>query len=296
MGGRRMTSSGQQAKASAFLFAVLLLAPAARAEVRYASFRPQSLGRDVAVAVQLPPSYAASPRRKYPVLYVLHGLFESHTFWERRGLAAALDRLWAEGALPEFVVVGPEGGNSFFVNAPGGRYEDLVTRDLPAWAEANYRILPGREGRGLWGVSMGGYAALRIAFTHPEAFQVVVTHSAMLLEKMPTAEDGAGLWQMNAFWSVFGKPIDAKLWAANDPLALAAKADPASVPALSFDCGQQDRYGLFRGNEDLHKELAAAGVRHEFALHPGDHGYEYVLSVFDKGLRFVTGALTVRGH
>jgi S-formylglutathione hydrolase FrmB len=124
----------------------------------------------------------------------------------------------------------------------------------------------------------------------------VVTHSAMLLEKMPTAEDGAGLWQMNAFWSVFGKPIDAKLWAANDPLALAAMADPASVPALSFDCGQQDRYGLFRGNEDLHKELAAAGVRHEFALHPGDHGYEYVLSVFDKGLRFVTGALTVRGH
>ena len=269
----------------------LLLAPAARAEVRYSSFHSASLGRDVAVVVQVPPSYHASPKRRYPVVYALHGLFESHAFWEKRGLAAALDGLWAKGNLPEFLVVGVDGGNSFFVNAPGGRYEDLVTRDLIAWAESQWRIVPGREGRALWGVSMGGYAALRIALAQPELYAAVATHSAMLLERLPAPEDGAGSWQMNAFWSVFGRPIDAKLWTANDPLALAARADPKAVPALSFDCGQQDRYGLFHGNEHLHEALEARGVRHAFALHPGDHGYEYVLSVLDRSLGFLGEAL-----
>lgn len=279
-----------------FCAGAILLASAALADVRYASFQSASLGNEVAVAVQLPPSYERSPRRRYPVVYVLHGLFESPDFWSRRGLSTALDRLWAAGGVPELIVVAVDGGNSFFVNAAGGRFEDLVTRDAIQWTEASYRAVPGREGRALWGVSMGGYAALRIAFIHPEAFIAVATHSAMLLEKMPAPGDGAGQWQMSAFRGVFGNPMDAGLWAANDPLVLAARADPKRAPALRFDCGQQDRYGLFRGNEALHRTLESRGVRHEFALYPGDHGYEYVLSVVVKSLRFLGDALTVRGH
>ena len=56
----------------------------------------------------------------------------------------------------------------------------------------------------------------------------------------------------------------------------------------------QDRYGLAAGNEELHRRLTARGVAHEFALPPGDHGYEYVLSVLDKGLRFLGSALKAR--
>jgi S-formylglutathione hydrolase FrmB len=99
---------------------------------------------------------------------------------------------------------------------------------------------------------------------------------------------------MAAFQRAFGNPIDAALWTAADPLALAEKADPKRTPALSFDCGAQDRYGLAAGNEELHRRLAARGVPHEFALPPGDHGYEYVLSVLDKGLRFLGGTIKAR--
>ena len=53
------------------------------AEVRESTFHSSSLGREVAVAVQLPPSYASGTGR-YPVLYVLHGLFENEQFWQRR--------------------------------------------------------------------------------------------------------------------------------------------------------------------------------------------------------------------
>ncbi len=272
---------------------LLLAALPGHAEVRPASVPSQSLGRAVDVAIQLPPSYERSTGRRYAYLVVLHGLFEGPGFWERRGLADLLERLWAEGKAPEVVVVAVDGGNSFFVNTAGGRYEDLVTRDAPAWIEGNLRVHKGREARGLWGVSMGGYAALRIALGRPQAYIAVNTHSAMLLDAIPTREAGAGRWQMDAFHRVFGDPIDASLWAANDPLKLAATSNGTSAPALRFDCGAQDRYGLARGNEALHRALEAKGLKHTFALPPGDHGYEYVLSVAEEGMRFLGAALTV---
>jgi S-formylglutathione hydrolase FrmB len=272
---------------NAAALAVLLAAATAAAEVRYATFSSPSLGKEVSYAVQLPPSYPATPTRRYPVLYAFHGLFESASFWERRGLAAMLDSLWQKGEVPEMVVVTVEGDNSFFLDGPAGRWQQMVSHDLVTHVESTYRVSAGRPGRAALGISMGGYAALRMALAHPELFRAVATHSAMLLEKIPTAEEGAGRWHLAAFHKVFGDPIDAALWAANDPLALALKADPKTSPALYFDCGTEDRYGLFAGNRELHRRLQAGGVAHEFGLYSGDRGYEYVRSVLDKSLRFL---------
>jgi len=268
----------------------LATAPAA-AEVRQGTFASASLGREVSYVVDLPPSYDSSTSRKYPVVYALHGLFEGSGFWERRGLAPILGRLRESGAVPEFLVVAVDGGNSFFVNVPGGRYEDLVTTDLVAHVESSYRVVPGRKGRALLGVSMGGYAALHVAFEQPGLVAAVATHSAMLLERIPSAERGAGRWHMAAFNKVFGDPIDPALWAENDPLAGARKADPRSVPALFVDCGAEDRYGLASGHRELHRILDERGVAHEFELPPGDHGYEFVRARLEKSLRFLGDVL-----
>ena len=268
-----------------------LTARPAASEVRPGTFRSEALGREVSYVVDLPPSYEGSGSRKYPVVYALHGLFEGSGFWERRGLAPILAGLRASGAVPEFLVVAVDGGNSFFVNAPGGRYEDLVTKDLVAHVEATYRVVPGRKGRALLGVSMGGYAALHVAFEQPGFAAAVATHSAMLLERIPSADQGAGRWHMAAFTKVFGDPIDAALWAANDPLAWARKVDPKSVPALFVDCGAEDRYGLANGHRELHKILDERGVAHSFELPPGDHGYDFVRARLEKSLRFLGSAL-----
>jgi enterochelin esterase family protein len=189
--------------------------------------------------------------------------------------------------VPEFLVVAPDGGNSFFVNSPGGRYEDMVTRDLIAHVESTYRVVPGRAGRALLGVSMGGYAALRVAFEQPSLFVAVATHSAMLLERIPSADQGAGRWHMAAFHNVFGDPIDPALWAENDPLAWARKVDPKRAPALFIDCGAEDRYGLASGHRDLDRILTERGIPHSFELPPGDHGYEFVRGRIDLSLRFL---------
>ena len=268
-----------------------LTARPAASEVRPGTFRSEALGREVSYVVDLPPSYEGSGSRKYPVVYALHGLFEGSGFWERRGLAPILAGLRASGAVPEFLVVAVDGGNSFFVNAPGGRYEDLVTKDLVAHVEATYRVVPGRKGRALLGVSMGGYAGLHVAFEQPGFAAAVATHSAMLLERIPSTDQGAGRWHMAAFTKVFGDPIDAALWAANDPLAWARKVDPKSVPALFVDCGAEDRYGLANGHRELHKILDERGVAHSFELPPGDHGYDFVRARLEKSLRFLGSAL-----
>jgi len=91
-----------------------------------------------------------------------------------------------------------------------------------------------------------------------------------------------------AFARVFGEPPDMALWKANDPLDWATRADAATVPALSFDCGDHDRYGLNAGHEELHRRLEARRIPHEFALQPGDHGYEYVLSRLPASLAFLS--------
>jgi enterochelin esterase family protein len=260
------------------------------AETKPGTFTSKALGKDVTYVVDLPPSYASGDR-KYPVIYLLHGLFESSSFYERRGLAPAFTAAREKGDLPEAIIAVADASNSFYVNGPAGAYEDMAAKDFVEQIEATYRTAPGRSGRVLFGVSMGGYGALRIAFRYPDRFAAVATHSAMLLEKIPTAEDGARRGQMASFNRIFGNPIDETLWAANDPLQLAAKVDPKTAPALYFDCGSEDRFQLFIGNKDLHEKLQARGVKHEYGLYPGDHGYEYVRSVIDKSLRFLGAAL-----
>ena len=275
---------------SAFLraaFLALLAARPAAAEVRPGTFRSEALGRDVSYVVDLPPSYDGSGSRRYPVVYALHGLFEGSGFWERRGLAPILARLRESGAVPEFLVVAVDGGNSFFVNSPGGRYEDMVTKDLVAHVEATYRVVPGRKGRALLGVSMGGYAALHVAFDQPASSPRWPPTARCSSSAIPSAEQGAGRWHMAAFNKVFGDPIDPALWAENDPLAWAQKADPKAVPALFVDCGAEDRYGLASGHRELHRILDERGVAHEFELPPGDHGYEFVRARLEKSLRFL---------
>ena len=169
-------------------------------------------------------------------------------------------------------MVAVEGERSFYVNGPAGRYEDVVTRDAVAYVEKTFRVVPGREGRALFGVSMGGYAALRIALSHPEIFRAAATHSAMLLERPPTADQGAGRGQMAAFQRVFGDPIDPRLWAENDPLELARKADPAALPPSTSTSARPTATAWPRATVSCTSGSASAGSPTRSASTPATTG------------------------
>src|SRR5262244_3095373 len=113
--------------------------------VQYASFQSAALGREMKFAIQLPPSYDREPKRRFPVVYFLHGMFGSEREFERRGVAAAINRMRSDGLIGEFIIVSPAGENSFYVNAKNGvRFEDAVVQDLVPYIEKTYRIAPGR--------------------------------------------------------------------------------------------------------------------------------------------------------
>lgn len=163
--------------------------------VRSAALRGNPLGDapDRAVAVYLPPSYSVHPGRRYPAVYLLHGFDGDPGQWTggRMRLPEAMDSLTAAGAVREMIVVVPDGrnafGGSFFANAAAtGRWEDFLVREVVEHMDRRYRTVPGAEGRGIAGWSMGGHAALRIAALHPDVFGAVYALSPCCL---------GGLWE-----------------------------------------------------------------------------------------------------
>ena len=104
------------------LFAALALP--ASAEIKPGTFSSKSLGKEVAYVVDLPASYASGDK-KYPVIYLLHGLFESSSFYERRGLQPAFAAAREKGDLPEAIVAVADASNSFYVNGPAGAFQDI---------------------------------------------------------------------------------------------------------------------------------------------------------------------------
>lgn len=135
---------------------------------------------DPEVAIYLPAGYDREPDRRYPVLYLLHGLGGTHRDWSQRGYQgvtaqAAMDRLIGSGAVPPMIVVMPTAmtryGGSFYKNSSvNGGWEDYIARELVAHVDARYRTLAAAASRGIAGHSMGGYGALSLAMARPEVF------------------------------------------------------------------------------------------------------------------------------
>ncbi|MFC2611226.1 MAG: alpha/beta hydrolase, partial [Capnocytophaga granulosa] len=117
------------------------------------------LGGEQHYAVYLPPSYTKEPQRRYPVLYLLHGMYQDYKSWfSDGGLQAAADKAIAEGAA-EMIIICPNGFNSFYYNSSDMRYEDFFIQEFVPEIERRYRILSEKEHRNIAGLSMGGFGA-----------------------------------------------------------------------------------------------------------------------------------------
>jgi S-formylglutathione hydrolase FrmB len=268
-------------------------------EMKYASFHSESLGHDLPYAIQLPPSYQKDTSRRYPVLYFLHGMFGTEREFERRGVAAEIDKLRADGTIGDLIIVSPAGGNSFYLNSKGGvRYEDAIVNDLIPYIEKTYRVIGGRGGRAIQGISMGGFGALNIAFKHPDMFSSVTTHCAALFVSLPntTGDDRRSQFIKSIIGNIFGDPPDEEFFQSNNPIKLAtvdAAAIKKSGLKIYFDCGEQDQYGFAQTNKVLDTQLTQAGVAHDFHLFPGNHGWNYMISVADHSYSFLWKNFTV---
>jgi len=87
--------------------------------------------------------------------------------------------------------------------------------------------------------------------------------------------------------AVFGNPIDVSHWEQNSLFVL-AKQNRVRIAGLSiyFNCGREDEFGFEKGAAELHRQLQAEGIKHEFHLYPGDHSALYFLAHLGEMLRF----------
>jgi S-formylglutathione hydrolase FrmB len=267
--------------AAVLLLGCIVVPQTLRAGVRAECLSAPSkiLGHPVAYCVILPPSYDAEKTRRYPILYLLHGLGDNEQMLIHSGGFNLVQDLWERHQLGDFLIATPDGGSSFYINSRDGRlrYEDFFLQEFLPQVEKRYRTQSGRASRGIAGISMGGYGALHLAFRHPELFGSVGAHSAALLEKLPTVtvSDSRQTARSRILGNVFGSPLDPAFWKQNDPLAIARVASLAGLH-IYFDCGSEDDFGFDAGAVALDKALGSRRIPHEFHLYPGGHNGVYV--------------------
>jgi pimeloyl-ACP methyl ester carboxylesterase len=153
-------------------------------------------------AVYLPPSYATASKRRYPTIYLLHGIFDHYQQWLEEGFDAPgiFDRLIAVGEIPELIAVMPDGfnrtGGGFYRNSPvSGNWADYIATDLVDFIDEQFRTLVRPESRAVTGHSMGGYGSIHLGMTRPDVFSVIWAMSPCCLAATDDLGFGNDAWK-----------------------------------------------------------------------------------------------------
>ncbi|MDR3763082.1 MAG: alpha/beta hydrolase-fold protein [Acidobacteriota bacterium] len=249
-------------------------------KVECSTFESHTLARRVPYCVVLPPAYLQQKQRRFPVSYYLHGLGDNEQSLINLGGWAEYDRLRHEKKIGDLVLIAPAGFTSFYVNSRDGRrrYEDFFLHEFMPAMEKKYRIATTRSGRGIMGVSMGGFGALHYAFKYPTMFSAVSANMPALIEHLP--ERLAVDWQQRLLGAIIGDPPDAHFFESISVFRLARIAPKSELNRMSiyFDCGTFDHYRFNLGTEALDKQLTAEGIAHEAHVYPGGHDWQFVLA------------------
>jgi enterochelin esterase-like enzyme len=223
-------------------------------------------GRRQQVLVYLPPGYAQSTARRYPVFYLLHGFPGRATaFLLTVRVGVVEDILLAKHRVQPMILVMPSGSTGTFTDkewangiAPGNAWETYVARDVVHAIDSRFRTIPRGSARALGGLSEGGYGALNIGLHHPREFKVLQSWS--------------GYERADKLRAIFG--LDASRLAFNSPLSELERRAAALRRAhtfIWFYSGNEDR--LRSQNAAFATALAHARVPHRFFLVRGGHNW-----------------------
>ncbi len=269
----------------------------AQADIQTVEFFSQSVERTTKYNIVLPRSYESSDRR-YPVLYLLHGLTQNYQAWSRQGVGFY-------APLFDMIVVMPDAGNSWYVNwatSEGGQkndWEDHIVRDVIGHVDTNYRTIARREGRAINGLSMGGYGGLMLGLRHPDLFVSIGSHSGALeyargngerirnggpprgrqrfgqdgdaaRRQRPNPEIGIDGFSSQAARTPLGEAfVTAEQAERYDPFTLVTEVPRDQLPHIYVDCGTDD--GLIDAAQAFVQVLLANDIPFDFMQMPGGH-------------------------
>lgn len=256
------------------------------------------------LGVLLPPSYFSAPERRFPVVYLLHGLgARQNGHLGAVGIQRAAFRQMEEGALPEFILVAVDGttslGGSYYARSPAmGDFETYVVREIVGAVDARYRTRADATWRAIAGFSMGGHGAIKLAMKYPGVFSSVGTLSASplsidvrkalyrnALAGKPVARDArelAELYPFDGAWTV------ASIYAKAAAFSPDAKRPPLFLE-LPFQSGRDDDPVWQRWREEdpltlLRKHHAALGALDTLYMDRGSQETLLGAEAFDRAL------------
>jgi S-formylglutathione hydrolase FrmB len=231
-------------------------------------FKSETLDMQTAMYVIIPDaSIQARQRRALPalrVLYLLHGLSDDHTVWQRRtSIERYVEQL-------ELAVVMPNVHRSFYTNMVRGyRYWDFVSTELPRVVRALFPISDRREDTFAAGLSMGGYGAYKLALGKPESFAGAASLSGAL------AITGASQGSISEEWqNTFGEP-DRVRGTESDLFHLVRSVAHGGgpKPKLYQCCGTEDF--LYWQNASFRDAVQPLGLDYCYEEGPGAHEWSY---------------------
>lgn len=242
-------------------FLSMLMVPGERTEnyfeadrhgtLSYRWYKSDILGIDRRLTVYTPYGYEAEPKKKYPVLYLLHGAGGDEEAWSSMGRAAQiLDNLIEKGLAEPMICVMPNGNPNQMAaqtlglpttqmdwRDPANRvsYVRSLCEEIVPFIEKNYRAVPKPASRAIAGLSMGGGHTISASILYPELFDYIC------------------------------------------PLSAAGAAKPEEIAALKkagvklyfLACGNTDF--LFKGSQELDRNLTEQGLDHVFHVSEGGH-------------------------
>jgi S-formylglutathione hydrolase FrmB len=231
-------------------------------------FFSASLQREMRYRVFLPATVA--PGQLLPVVYLLHGHGDNYRDWSNHTDVARYAA--SSGGFGGLILVMPDGDSSYYMNAalrPEDRYEDYLVNDLTADVEGRLPAAKGRQSRAIVGVSMGGFAAVKLALSRPELFVFGGAISPAI--DVPSRRFSLRRWEQSLrFRSIFG-PENSETRRKSDPFILVDSADPARTPYLYLTA--QDQEPLLEPNQRFVARLKQRGYSYEFHTQPGGHDW-----------------------
>lgn len=240
----------------------------------HTNFHSDALGMAVSADVILPQSSSTQigmggkRDSRFPTLYLLHGLSDDHTIWQRR---TSVERYAARYGI---AVVMPNAHRSWYTDmVHGGKYYTYISEELPRLCRSFFNgMSEEREYNYIAGLSMGGYGALKIAMANPDKFAGAASFSGAIDVCSYMAKDildGGHMWQ-----DVFGRVEDI-VGTVNDVYGTTQKQIERGVglPSIYLSCGTED--GLLPSTRKMHALLEQNGIKHAYREAPGNHNWEF---------------------
>src|SRR3990170_157710 len=205
------------------------------------------------------------PVSQRKVLYLLHGLSDDASAWQRFSPIEILARRYG------LVVVMPSVGRSFYADLPNGQqFFTYLTQELPQYLQDVFGILPRRDNTMIAGLSMGGYGAFKAAFAYPDRYYAAASFSGVLGMELFSAfkddpRNAEFVYVLGDLSKISGSEHDPAAW-----LQRAAQ-NPSALPRLFATISRQE--DLYPLNLQFKAACQSLGIPLDYYEEDGQHDW-----------------------